>query len=368
MTKEKTPKKPKKLWQKILLTILGIILLIVVLFALWVVVLTIREYDPEDEEALEITGEAEDSISVGDSLTVMTWNIGYGALQDTADFWMDGGSSVNTASKDEVIENMESIVSEIHEIDPDVLYLQEVDVDATRSHHINESSYILDNTAGYNSTFAINFLVDYIPIPIPPMGKEYAGIQTLSKYTVDSSTRIQLPCPFSWPSRIVNLKRCLMVDRVPIEGSDKELVLVNLHLEAYDSGEGKIAQTKMLKELLETESAAGNYVIAAGDFNQIFSNVDNPYPVYDGMWEAGEIDVTEFDDSLEFYMDTTFPSCRSLDKAYEGADADSFQYYIIDGFIVSDNVSVTSISTQNLEFANSDHNPVVLHATLSQEE
>jgi len=45
-------------------------------------------------------------------------------------------------------------------------------------------------------------------------------------------------------------------------------VLVNLHLEAYDSGEGKIAQTKLLVEFLEQEYAKGNYVIAGGDFNQ----------------------------------------------------------------------------------------------------
>ena len=57
-------------------------------------------------------------------------------------------------------------------------------------------------------------------------------------------------------------------------GSDKELVIVNVHLEAYDSGEGKEAQTKMLAELLKKEQEAGNYVIAGGDFNQAFSNVD----------------------------------------------------------------------------------------------
>ena len=50
---------------------------------------------------------------------------------------------------------------------------------------------------------------------------------------------MQLPCPFSWPTRIANLKRCLLVERIPIADSDKELVLVNLHLEAYDDGEGK---------------------------------------------------------------------------------------------------------------------------------
>ena len=57
-------------------------------------------------------------------------------------------------------------------------------------------------------------------------------------------------------------------------------MLVNLHLEAYDSGEGKIAQTKLLVEFLEQEYAKGNYVIAGGDFNQTFSREDmEQYPV-----------------------------------------------------------------------------------------
>ena len=50
--------------------------------------------------------------------------------------------------------------------------------------------------------------------------------------------------------------------RAPINGSDKELVLINLHLEAYDEGEGKIAQTKMLKEIMQGEVEAEEYRIS----------------------------------------------------------------------------------------------------------
>ena len=44
-------------------------------------------------------------------------------------------------------------------------------------------------------------------------------------------------------------------------------MLVNLHLEAYDDGEGTDAQTAALKSFLEQEYAKGNYVIAGGDYN-----------------------------------------------------------------------------------------------------
>lgn len=367
MAKEK---KPMKVWQKILLVILIVVICIAALLAVLILILTVTEYKPKDEESLEVNGASSKEISIGDDITAMTWNIGYGALGDNADFFMDGGTSVRTADEDRVNENVSGIIREIQSIDPDVAFLQEVDENSTRSHHINEAQTISDSLSGYTNTYASNYRVLWIPYPIPNIGKVDAGILSLTRYDIADSTRIQLPCPFSWPTRLGNLKRCLAVNRVKISGSDKELVLVNLHLEAYDSGEGKKKQTAMLRDVLETETAKGNYVIAAGDFNQTFSNVDNPYPVLDGMWEAGLIDISEFNDTLQFCMDDSTPSCRSLDRSLADAEStapDDFQYYIIDGFIVSNNITVHSVQTQDLEFKNSDHNPVVTTLTLNEE-
>lgn len=51
---------------------------------------------------------------------------------------------------------------------------------------------------------------------------------------------------------------------------------MNLHLEAYDDGEGKEAQTAMLLQILQEEYVKGNYVIAGGDFNQSFPDGTDP--------------------------------------------------------------------------------------------
>ncbi len=359
-------KKKKPLAKRILIIILIILLVCVGAFGVIVLVLTVTEYKPAAVESLTVEGTAEGAPAVGDSLRVMTWNIGYGALGDNADFFMDGGKSVTTATKDRVNENMAGIIAEVRDVDPDVVFFQEMDTDADRSYRIDESAMVREAFPAFDSTFAYNFKVLFVPYPIPPMGKESAGIQTISRYDIASADRIQLPCPFKYPVRLGNLKRCLAINRIPLEGSDKELVMVNLHLEAYDSGEGKKAQTEMLRDYLQAEMDAGNYVIAGGDFNQIFSNAKKVYPELEGTWHAGELDTSAFDSRFTFLMDTDTPSCRSLDKAYAGADTDSskFQYYSIDGFIVSDNIRIDSVVTQDLQFKNADHNPVVLDVTL----
>ena len=364
MSNNMMQEKKRPLWKKVVRGLLGIILAVLLLVVLLVVVLTVTEYKPADEESIETEGKGQETLSVGDDLTVLSWNIGYGSLGDNADFFMDGGSGVKTADNDRTLENMEGINAEVSAIDPDIALFQEVDVKSFRSNWVDEADSIVSSMGDVSSTFAYNYRSLFIPYPIPPIGTVNAGILTTSKIDITESTRMQLPNPFTWPYRVGNLKRCISVNRMELEGSDKELVVVNLHLEAYDSGEGKAAQTAMLREVLQKEVDAGNYVIAAGDFNQIFSNVDSEFPIKDGMWEPGVIDVSDFGDDFQLLMDADTPSCRSLDQPYVDADKEDFQYYIIDGYIISNNLEVQSIETQDLGFTDSDHNPVVLKATL----
>ena len=60
---------------------------------------------------------------------------------------------------------------------------------------------------------------------------------TLSNKAIDDASRHQFPGSFSWPLRIANLKRAMMVNYHEIDNSDKLLVMVNLHMSAYD-GDG----------------------------------------------------------------------------------------------------------------------------------
>ena len=345
--------------------LLALILFVVLLAGGLLAVLAITEYKPAAVETAEVQGAGEKTLKLGEPVTMMCWNIGYGALGDNADFFMDGGKGVKTADLDRLQENLYGIQTEIWEVDPDILLLQEVDQYSTRSEGVDEMEWFRQGMEGYSSSFANNFKVAFLPYPIPPIGKVDSGIGTFSQYGVSGAERIQLPIPFSWPVSMVNLKRCLLVSRMPIEGSDKELVVINLHLEAYDSGEGKIAQTEALAQILEAENEKGNYVIAGGDFNQIFSNMDQDrYPLQEGMWHSGVLDVTQIDGEWKFLMNGTVPTCRSLDQPYAGADRESFQYYLIDGYVVSENVKVEYLATQDLDFRYSDHNPVVMRFVL----
>lgn len=300
---------------KIILIILAVIVGLIAALLIW---LTATQLNVKTETAVVTHGEnSTAAFAPGDSVSILTWNVGYAGLGEESDFFMDGGKQVRAPSKAVVEKNIDGIVSTVKELDADFTFLQEIEADpSTRS------------------------------------------------YGIEEAERIALPSPFKWPVSVANLKRCLMPVYIDLEGTDAQLVLVNLHLEAYDDGEGKAAQTAALKSFLEQEYAKGNYVIAGGDFNQTFPGGLDKYPIKnDELWTPGTLDDSMLPDGWRFAYDTSAPTCRLDNQPYD-AGSDATQHYVIDGFILSPNVELTSVQTQDDGFRFSDHNPVLLNIRL----
>lgn len=344
---------------KQVLRVIGIILAaIAILFAILLIFLTVTEYKPNEIETVGVSGSS-DATPDG-NVRVLTYNIGYGALGKNQDFFMDGGSMVRPEHKEDVDTNLAGIADTFEKNPADVVFLQEIDLHSDRSYNIDEIDYLSPFLYGSNA-FAYNYNAAFVPYPIPMIGKVQSGLYTSTDYKIEDAARISLPVPFSWPISSCNLKRCLLVCRVPYEG--KELVLVNLHLEAYDDGEGKAAQTEALMEFLTDEYAKGNYVIAGGDFNQTFPGI-RQYPEVDTKnWKPGTLDADMLGEGWQFAVDASSPTCRLLSEPYTG-DREHTQLFVIDGFILSPNVQLNSVATIDTDFEYTDHHPVLLDAEL----
>ena len=343
--------------KKIVKTVGIILLVILLIFAAALGYLTAREYRPQAKEAIK-TAESGKIPERKETVTVVTYNTGYAGLSKEEDFFMDGGSGVRPESEELVRQNLRGIASILKELDADAYFLQEVDRDSRRSYYIDEKAFY-ENELDLQGLFARNFKCDFVPYPLPPIGKVDSGLVTMTELHVKEASRISLPESFQWPVKTCNLKRCMLESRIPVEGTDKELVLINFHLEAYDSGEGKIAQSRFLAEKLAEEYEKGNYVIAGGDFNQTFDGID-AYPVLDREnWAPGTIGKEDLPQGFSFAVSDAVPTCRLLNAPYSGNYQDS-QVYVLDGFLVSDNLKVLRVENIDTGFAYSDHQPVRL--------
>jgi endonuclease/exonuclease/phosphatase family metal-dependent hydrolase len=367
---------------------LGIVVGLVILGAGGLIgILTIAEYRPSEIERQEIlyhTGSAPQFSSasntgadselavpplarpsVGVPFSLLSWNIGYASLDESQDFFMDGGKGIRPPSDTHVRRNLAGIREIIAEANCETVLIQEADIASRRSYYINQRAYLTEHFSG-SSVFALNFNCILVPIPFPEViGRVSSGLLTLNRFETVEALRLSLPVPFSWPTRAANLKRCLLVSRIPLENSGAELVIVNLHLEAYDSSGGREAQTNALLDFLYREYAKGNYCIAGGDFNQNFPGID---PVLFAVknsdyFIAGTLNPSLLAEGWRYAADTLTPGARLNNEPYSG-NPENTQLYVIDGFILSPNVELLAVGTLDLGFKYSDHNPVKIRVWL----
>ena len=370
MTPSNTKKQRK--WYVTLLKIIGSIFIVILLFG--VVVLsffTIVEYRPKDVEEVKINNNPTNKVALNVEYNALTFNIGYGALGVNEDFVMDGGKQGVPKSKDIVEGYLTGIENILIDNPCDIYFLQEVDLNSRRSFKINECVQIANKLGNsYSNTFAYNYKALFVPFPFSfteHMGRVESGMTSYIKFNTNEAKRYQFPGAFAWPGRTANLKRGMLVNYLPIEGSNKYLVVINVHLSAYDSSGGmREKEMEFLKEFLKKEALKGNYVLAGGDFNQTFPQVDEsiikdnenkwfiPYQIEDDFLPEG----------YSFAVDPNVWTSRLLNQSYDPSDTENTYHFIIDGFLVSNNIEVISITGLDLGFVYSDHNPVALRFKL----
>lgn len=249
------------------LKIIGILLLVLVLVVIGYVAYVFISYHrlPDMDAQVAFDGEG---LWTGQTYTIATWNLGFGAYSDDYGFFMDGGTESRAFSKDAVYQNIGHATDVLKGLDPDLMILQELDIGSTRSYQVDEAALVEEAMADYSAYFAQNYDSPYLFYPIlKPHGASRSGILTLARAGFDQTARRSLPIETGF-TKFLDLDRCYSKVWIPV-GNGKHLVLFNQHLSAYTS-DGTIAQTQL--ELLcadmLAEYEAGNYVVGGGDFNK----------------------------------------------------------------------------------------------------
>ncbi len=321
--------------------------------------MTVTDYRPAAVTVLVIENNVEARLERGVPFSLLTFNIGYGGMDAGADFFMDGGRGSRSSSLETTRANLLGIAAFLAAAKADLVLLQEVDLGATRSHHLDERRELESRLPGYAGFFAVNYRVPWVPVPlVRPMGAVHSGLLTLSRFHVQEALRRQLPGSEGWPRQLAELDRCVSECRLPVRGGG-ELVLMHLHLSVFDRG-GSIRRQQLafLKERLLKEYRQGNHVIAGGDWNHGLPGSDpgrfkrtmrRPawyMPLPSGFTPPG----------FNWVLDPARPTIRASRTPYRPGV--SF-VAVIDGFLVSANVQVRSVTACDLGFVNSDHNPVL---------
>jgi len=199
-------------------------------------------------------------------IRVMTWNIRFGAGR--IPWFGDACGDRVILTEDEVYGSLQAIVDKINEVKPDVLLLQEVDLNSKRSCYIDQMQWILDRTyfnyAVYGSQWRSQF------IPSDGLGRMDEGNAILSRWKISDAQRIQLQLRNDQDklTRYFYERCCMVTGRIEIPGVDN-LYAVNIHASAFATDDTKQTHIIQFQDQLNRINSEGGWFVAGGDLNTL---------------------------------------------------------------------------------------------------
>lgn len=202
---------------------------------------------------------------IPDTLKIMTWNIKFGGGR--IDFFFDCFGDRVIMSEEEVLGNLENLAFKINQYQPDILFLQEVDIQSKRSVLINQLQWLLDHSDLSYGVYASQWQANYVPSN--GIGQMNSGNAILSKWQLRNPKRIGLPLfeEQNWLVRYFYLKRNILTTELALEGEN--YLLACTHLAAYSHDGTKKKQIDILYHFLNSTDSLHHTFILGGDFNSL---------------------------------------------------------------------------------------------------
>lgn len=200
------------------------------------------------------------------TVKVMTWNIRYGFARGP---WFGDACGYKVIyTKDEILTNLQMIADRINSVKPDILLLQEAEINSTRSAYVNELKWLMDHTYFNYAAYGAQWKAQYVPSD--GLGRIEESNAILSRWPISNAKRIQLELR-SDQSAVVRYfyERYCMVKAVITIPGFKPFYAVNIHAAAFATDDTKKKNLEEFKLLLDDLSSEGMMFVAGGDLNSI---------------------------------------------------------------------------------------------------
>lgn len=304
------------------------------------------------------------------TLRIMNYNLKFAGGR--IDFFFDCHGDRVLMSRGEVLKHLEGLAAKIRQVDPDVLFVQEVDVNSKRAAFLDQLQWLLDHTGLRYAYYASQWRADFVPSD--GLGAVDSGNAILSKYPLRGGVRIALGLRQDQGAieRYFYLRRNLLRAELLVP-DQPPIYLVGVHTEAYGKDGTKRAHIERFKQELDDWAPAG-IVIGAGDLNTLPPGSDQVSGFDDSAcsedYEADDYSL-ELDWLSDLYRDYT-PETPLADYQANNAPyfthttrADGFWNRKLDYIFTSGELAAGSAVTHQDESSGMATMPLSDHAPLS---
>ena len=278
---------------------LGLLIFAIVIFYFWA---SSNGY-PRDKYEEIVDYPASTPTTNKNEFTLITYNIGY----------LSGLTNNQAVDREKKLfdDNLKTVVDALKPLNADFIGFQEIDLGSKRSFKVNQVSELAEQLSFNQAGIAINWDKTYVPFPYWPFSAHFGRILSaqavLSRYPITSNKRIVLDKVASKPF----FYNALYLDRVAqvseIKVNNRSVILINVHLEAFDAPTRR-KQTEYIQKLL-SEYVDKYPVLLMGDFNSTVPPIpENPQPTVDILLKTASIKSALPPEALNNPKIATFPS------------------------------------------------------------
>ena len=233
------------------------------------------------------------------SVRVMTWNIRFGIGR--LPFFGDSCGDRSIFTEGEVLNMLELVAAEIDAIGPDIILLQEVDIESKRTQYIDQVQWLLNHTEMNYAAYASMWKAQVIPSD--GIGRIDAGNVVMSKWEIETAERIQLPLRTDQDAltQMFYLRRNALKAKIAIQGQDN-FYAINTHATAFATDDTKQRHIDKFSEVLDEIDAAGYVFVSGGDLNSVPPGAEIDFCVED----ACEDDILHTDEDGEPHLEGSY--------------------------------------------------------------
>ncbi len=240
----------------------------------------------------------------GTSLRVMTWNIKFGGGR--IDFFFDGWGDRTEMTLDEVHANLDAVYALIEEVHPDILLVEEIEVNSRRSAYVDMVQDLLDHTSMNYGAFYPVWDTRYAPDEA--FGRVEMGNAIFSRFPIVEAQRYKsadrTDQAFYEDYFLLHRGIGRAVIDLPTQPEAKQVAVYVVHAEAYDFDGTKKKHVDQAHDLFAQETLPA---LIGGDFNNL---------------PPGTVKIEDFDDDPPSLKGTRYETPPYDPKAMEGFYAD----------------------------------------------
>jgi endonuclease/exonuclease/phosphatase family metal-dependent hydrolase len=282
-------------------------------------------------------------------LAVLSWNLGFGGLGEGAEFYPDGGKRFIPSSRADVGRYVRGIGEHIAKAEADLFLLQE----AARPSAVNRRADLLaaleQSLPGRWRAWSPEVEVAFPRVAV--------GMALFAPGPPRRVERLELPGGKRWQ------RYHLLVARFPLAEESGELVLADVHLSAFDpKAELRHRQLEAVTDFALAEYGRGGHVVLGGDWNLLLAETRFAHTTEERFLFWLHPLPADFPPAgWRLAADERVASVRTLERPFRTGENYTA---VIDGFLVSPNVTVLEVRTDELGFRFSDHQPVMVRLRL----